>query len=205
MEACSGASPMFKGIGRSLLGTYINGAFESGLQEIEGWLDFDGAHWDLDRLEADLLEPGSQMSIDGRAKLISSLRWRLKDFLEQARRVRTFWSEVADEADPRIQDFLTRATAFSAANPLNQVWEVVDDPLEAEIHAFVHRVSGGGDRDFSREAAGNFVLMLEAVEEYIKQAQMHQSTLEKLAEESQASLSRLPVRRRGPSLPADTG
>ena len=144
------------------------------------------------------------MSIDGRAKLISSLRWRLKDFLEQARQVRTFWAGVADEADPSVQDFLTRATAFSSASPHCQVWEVCD-PLEADILAFVHRVCGGGNGDFSREAAGNFVLIVEAVEEYMRRARECQGTLEKLAEECQAMMGRPPARRRGPSLPVGTG
>jgi hypothetical protein len=168
-----------------LLKVYVDAAFESGLQEIEGWLDFEGASWDLDMLEADILDPGTQMSKDGRVKLISSLRWRLRDFLEQARRVRTLWAGAADEADPSVRDFMARATALSSASPHRYVWEVCD-PLEADIHAFVHRVCGGGNGDFSREAAGNFVLIVEAVEEYMRRAREYQGTLEKLAEEGQA-------------------
>jgi hypothetical protein len=187
-----------------LLKVYVDAAFESGLQEIEGWLSFDAVSWDLDRLEADILDPGTQMSIDGRVKLISSLRWRLKDFLEQARRVRTFWADAADEADPSVQDFLARAFAFSSANPHREVWEVCD-PLEAGIHAFVHRVCGGGNRDFSGEAAGNFALIVGAVEEYMRQARVYQGTLEKLAEEGQAMMGRPPTRRRDPLLPVCTG
>ena len=77
--------------------------------------------------------------------------------------------------------------------------------MEADIHAFVHRVCGGGNGDFSREAAGNFVLIVEAVEEYMRRARECQGTLEKLAEESQAMMGRPPARRRGPSLPVGTG
>ena len=147
-----------------LLKVYVDAAFESGLQEIEGWLDFAGAAEDLDILEQDILDGGTQMTQGGRAKLISSLRWRLKDFLEQARRVRTFWAGAAAEADSSVQDFMARASALSSASPHRYVWEVCD-PLEADIHAFVHRVCGGGNGIFSREAAGNFVLIVEAVEE----------------------------------------
>ena len=202
-EACGGASPTL-GVDSGLLKVYVDAAFESGLQEIEGWLDFEGASWDLDMLEADILDPGTQMSKDGRVKLISSLRWRLKDFLEQARRVRTFWAGAADEADPSVRDFMARATALSSASPHRDVWEVCD-PLEADIHAFVRRVCGGGNGDFSREAAGNFVLIVEAVEEYMRRARECQGTLEGLAEEGQAMMGRPPASRRGPLLPVCTG
>ena len=50
---------------------------------------------------------------------------------------------------------------------------------------------------FSHEAAGNFVLLAEAVEECRKQAWEMQDTLEKLPEESLA-LGRPPARRTGP-------
>ena len=68
--------------------------------------------------------------------------------------------------------------------------------MEADIHAFVHRVAGGGSGIFSHEAAGNFVLMVEAVEECMRQAREMQDTLEKLAEES-LTLGR-PLARKGP-------
>ena len=184
------------GIDSSLLRVYVDAAFESGLQEIEGWLDFEGASWDLDMLEADILDPGTQMSKDGRVKLISSFRWRLRDFLEQARRVRTLWAGAADEADPSVRDFMARATALSSASPHRYVWEVCD-PLEVDIHAFVHRVADGGSDIFSHEAAGNVVLMVEAVEECMRQARELQGTLEKLAEEG-LTLGRPLARRKGP-------
>ena len=136
------------------------------------------------------------MTQGARAKLISSLRWRLKDFLEQARRVRTFWASAVSEADLSAQDFMACASALSSANPHQYVWEVCD-PLEADIHAFVHRVAGGGSGIFSHEAAGNFVLMVEAVEECRRQAREMQDTLEKLAAES-LTLGRPLARRNGP-------
>ena len=69
--------------------------------------------------------------------------------------------------------------------------------MEADIYAFVHRVAGGGSGLFSHEAAGNFVLMVEAVEECMRQAREMQDTLEKWAEES-LTLGRPPARRKGP-------
>ena len=69
--------------------------------------------------------------------------------------------------------------------------------MEADIYAFVHRVAGGGSGVFSHEAAGNFVLMVEAVEECMRQAREMQDTLEKLAEES-LTLGRPLARRKGP-------
>jgi hypothetical protein len=179
-----------------LLKVYVDAAFESGLQEIEGWLDFAGAAEDLDILEQDILDGGTQMTQGARAKLISSLRWRLKDFLEQARRVRTIWAGAASEADSSVQDFMACASALSSASPHRYVWEVCD-PLEADIHAFVHRVADGGSDIFSHEAAGNVVLMVEAVEECMRQARELQGTLEKLAEEG-LTLGRPLARRKGP-------
>ncbi len=196
-EACDGASPTF-GVDSGMLKVYVDAAFESGLQDIEGWLDFEGASWDLDILEADILDGGTQMSKDGRAKLISSLRWRLKDFLRQAGQVRTFWVKAVGEADPSAQDFMACATALSAASPNQYVGEVCDH-LEADIRAFVCRVAGGGSGFFGHEAAGNFVLMVEAVEDCMRQARRMQDTLEKLAEEGLAAWGRPPARRVGPS------
>jgi hypothetical protein len=179
-----------------LLKEYVAEAFVSGLQEIEGWLDFAGAAEDLDLLEEDIWNGGTQMTQGARAKLISSLRWRLKDFLEQARRVRTFWASAVSEADLSAQDFMACASAVSSANPQRYVWEVCD-PLEADIHAFVHRAAGGGSGSFSHEAAGNFVLVVEAVEECMRQAREMQDTLGKWAEES-LTLGRPPACRKGP-------
>ena len=179
-----------------LLKDYVAEAFVSGLQEIKGWLDFAGAAEDLDILEQDIWNGGTQMTQGARAKLVSSLRWRLKDFLEQARRVRIFWASAVSEADFSVQDFVACASALSSASPHRYVWEVCE-PLEADILAFVHRVAGGGSGIFAHEAAGNFVLMVEAVEECMRQAREMQDTLEKLAEES-LTLGRPLASRKGP-------
>ena len=189
------ASPAVR-VDTGLLKEYVDEAFVSGLQEIEGWLDFAGAAEDLDILEEDICGGGTQMTQGARAKLISSLRWRLKDFLEQARQVRTFWASAVSEADGSAQDFMACASALSSAHPHRYVWEVCD-PLEADIHAFVHRVAGGGSGIFSHEAAGNFVLVVEAVEECMRKVREMQDTLEKWAEESLA-LGKPPARRKGP-------
>ena len=136
------------------------------------------------------------MTQGARAKLISSLRWRLKDFLKTARQVRTFWASAVTEADGSAQDFVACASALSSAHPHRYVWEVCD-LLEADIHAFVHRVCGGGSGIFSHEAAGNFVLVVEAVEECMRQAREMQDIHDKLAAES-ITLGRTLARRKGP-------
>jgi hypothetical protein len=184
------------GVGIRLLKENVVETFVSGLQEIKGWLDFAGAAEDLDTLEQDIWNGGTQMTQAARAKLFSSLRWRLKDFLEQAGRVLIFWASAVSQADSSVQDFVACASALSSASPHRCVWEVCE-PLEADIYAFVHRVAGGGSGIFSQEAAGNFVLMVEAVEECMRQAREMQDTLEKLAEES-LTLGRPLARRKGP-------
>ena len=110
--------------------------------------------------------------------------------------MRTIWAGAASEADSSVQDFMACASALSSASPHRYVWEVCD-PLEADIHAFVHRVADGGSDIFSHEAAGNVVLMVEAVEECMRQARRDADTLEKLAEES-LTLGRPPGSRKGP-------
>jgi hypothetical protein len=189
------ASPTV-GVDIGLLKEYVVEAFVSGLHEVDGWLDFATAAEDLDLLEQDIWNGGTQMTQGARAKLISSLRWRLKDFLEQARGVRTFWASAVSKADLSAQDFMACASALSSASPHRGVWEVCD-PLEADIIAFVHRVAGGGSGIFSHEAAGNFVLMVEAVEECMRRARELQDSLEKLAEES-LTMGMPPARRKGP-------
>ena len=69
--------------------------------------------------------------------------------------------------------------------------------MEADIYAFVHRVAGRGSGDFSCEAAGNFVLLVEAVEECRRQAREMQEALEKVAAES-LTLGQPLARRKGP-------
>jgi hypothetical protein len=179
-----------------LLKELLGETFLNGLQEIEGWLDFAGAAEELDLLEQDIWNGGTQSTQAPRVKVFSSLRWRLADFLEQAGRVLAFWINASCEADSSVQDFVVRASVVSSANPHLCAWRVCE-PLEAGIYAFVHRVAGGGSGDFSHEAAGNFVLLAEAVEECRKQAWEMQDTLEKLAAESLA-LGRPLARRMGP-------
>jgi hypothetical protein len=171
--------------------TYVNG-----LQEIEGWLDFAGAAEELDILEQDIWNGGTQSTQAARAKVFSSLRWRLEDFLEQAGRVLTFWTQATLEADSSVQDFVECASALCSASPHWCAWKVCE-PLEADIYAFVHRVAGGGSGDFSHEAAGNFVLLVEAVEECRRQAREMQDTLEKMAAES-LTLGKPLAKRKGP-------
>ena len=124
------------------------------------------------------------------------MRWRLADFLEQAGRGLEFGISASCEAVSSAQDFVMRASVVSSAQPHLCAWRVCE-PLEAGIYAFVHRVAGGGSGDFSHEAAGNFVLLAEAVEECRKQAWEMQEALEKLAAESLA-LGRPPASRMGP-------
>ena len=188
------SSPASVDIG--LLKELLGATFVDGLQEIEGWLDFAGAAEELDILEQDIWNGGTQSTQAARVKAFSSLRWRLADFLEQAGRVLAFWINASCEADSSVQDFVVRASVVSSANPHLCAWRVCE-PLEAGIYAFVHRVAGGGSGDFSHEAAGNFVLLAEAVEECRKQAWEMQDTLEKLAAESLA-LGRPLARRMGP-------
>ena len=69
--------------------------------------------------------------------------------------------------------------------------------MEADIHAFVHRVAGGGSGIFSHEAAGNFVLVVEAVEECMRKVREMQGTLEKMAAES-LTLGKPLAMRKGP-------
>ena len=184
------------GVDIRLLKENVVETFVSGLQEIKGWLDFAGAAEDLDILEQDIWYGGTQTTQAARVKLFSSLRWRLEDFLKQAGRVLTFWTSATYQADSSVQDFVACASALSSASPHWCAWKVCE-PLEADIYAFVHRVAGGGSGDFSHEAAGNFVLMVEAVEECRRQAREMQDTLEKLAAES-LTLGRPLARRNGP-------
>ena len=52
--------------------------------------------------------------------------------------------------------------------------------------AFVHRAVGGGTGDISNEAAGNFGLLIGAVEACMRQAREMEATLGALADESLA-------------------
>jgi len=168
----------------------------NGLQEIEGWLDFGGAAEEIDTLEQDIWNGGTQSTQDARGRVFSSLRWRLEDFLEQAGRLSTCWSEVTLEADMGAQDFVERAIALGIGNPEWCAWKVCE-PLEDDIYTFVHRAAGNGSRDFSCEAAGNFVLLVEAVEECRRHAREMQEALEKVAAES-LTLGQPLARRKGP-------
>jgi hypothetical protein len=190
------SSPVGAGVDIGVLKELLGSTFVDGLQEIEGWLDFAGVAEELDILEQDVWNGGTLSTQAARLKVFSSLRWRLADFLEQAGRVLAFWINASCEADSSAQDFVVRASVVSSAQPHLCAWRVCE-PLEAGIFAFVHRVAGGGSGDFSHEAAGNFVLLAEAVEECRRQAWEMQDTLESLAEGSGA-LGRPPARRPGP-------
>ena len=190
------SSPVGAGVEIGVLKELLGSTFVDGLQEIEGWLDFAQVAEELDTLEQDVWNGGTLSTQAARLKVFSSLRWRLADFLEQAGRVLAFWIDAGCEADARAQDFVVRASVVSSAQPHLCAWRVCE-PLEAGIFAFVHRVAGGGSGDFSHEAAGNFVLLAEAVEECRRQAWEFQDTLESLAEGSLA-LGRSPAGGPGP-------
>ena len=162
-----------------------------GLQEIEGWLDFAGAAEEVDILEQDLWNGGTQSTPDARRQVLSSLKWRLADFLEQAGRLRAFWLSATGEANACAQDFVVRAAVASAANPHLSAWRVCGI-LEDSIWAFVYRVAGGGCGVFTHEAAGNFVLLAEAVEECMKQAREMQESVGALEAENLAAGAALP-------------
>ena len=158
----------------------------NGLHEIEGWLDFPGAAEEVDILEQDLWNGGTQSTPAARSKVLSSLKWRLADFLEQAGRVRDFWLCATCEADANALDFVGRASAASSANPHLTAWRVCEI-LEDSIWAFVHRVAGVGGGDFTHEAAGHFVLLAGAVEECMKQAREMQVSLVQLEADNLAA------------------
>ena len=88
---------------------------------------------------------------------------------------------------------MQQATELSGALPEADACQVCE-PLEVEIVAFVHRAAGGGDGAFTHEAAGNFVLLAEAVEECMRRARELLNSLEALMAESRAHAS--PGRRR---------
>ena len=144
-------------------------SFADGLQEIEGWLDFGQAAEDLEALENDVWSGGTTLREVERHEASSMLSWRLVDFLEQAETVKSFWTEAGSHANRKGKDFVQQAADLSGALPEADAWQVCW-PLEAEIIAFVHRVAGGGDGVFTHEAEGNFVLLAEAVEVYMRQA-----------------------------------
>ena len=188
--------PVGAGVETGVLKELLGSTFVEGLQESEGWLDFAQVAEDLDTLEQDVWSGGTLSTQAARLKVFSSLRWRLADFLEQAARVLAFWIEAGCEADARAQDFVTRASVISSAQPHLCAWRVCE-PLDADIFAFVHRVAGGGSGDFSHEAAGNFAFLAEAVEECMRQAREFEDTFESLAEGSRA-LGRFPAGGPGP-------
>ena len=129
---------------------------------------------------------GTQSTPAARRQVLSSLKWRLADFLEQAERLRAFWLSAIGEANACAQDFVVRASVASAANPHLSAWRVCEI-LEDSIWAFVNRVAGGGCGVFTHEAAGNFVLLAEAVEECMKQAREMQDSVAKLEAENLAT------------------
>ena len=191
---CPGSAASMLGravIGTDVLKEHLGIAFGDGLQEIEGWLDFAQAAEDLEALDDDVWHGGTILTQAGRQEVSRSLSWQLADFLEQAAKVKSFWAAAGSQTDGMTKDFVQRAAELSHALPLAGVWRVCE-PLEAEIIAFVHRVCGGGDGDFTHEAAGKFDLLVEAVEEYMRRAREMLDQLEALA---------LDAKRRAPARP----
>ena len=90
-------------------------------------------------------------------------------FLEEASRVKGFWEEASGEANLRSQDFVQQAIELSRGLPHAEAWQACE-PLDVEIAAFVQRVTAGGYRGFHAEAAGNFLLLAEAVGDHMLQA-----------------------------------
>ncbi len=97
--------------------------------------------------------------------------WRLADFSEQAATVKSL-----SHANRRGKDFVQEATDLSGVLPEADAWQVCE-PLQVEIVAFVHRVAGGSDGVFIHEAAGNFSLLAEAVEDCMRRARELQNYL----------------------------
>jgi hypothetical protein len=171
--------------GFSIVGDLISYTLAEGLQEIEGWLDFGQATEDLDTLENDIFNGGTTLTMGGRQNIISVLSRRLADFLELAAEVKTWWTGALSQADMEAQDFVQRAAELCRAQPLVDQWQIGDSLVE-EIEAFVQRAVGGGTGDISHEAAGNFGLLSEAVDECMRQAREMAATLGDLTAESHA-------------------
>ena len=179
--------------GRSFERTRGVFAFADGLQEIEGWLDFGQAAEDLEALENDVWSGGTTLSEAERQEASSMLSWRLADFLKQAATVKSFWVEAGSHAKRKGKDFVQQAIELSGVLLEVDSWRVCE-LLEVEIVTFVRRVAGGGDGVFTHEAAGNFVLLAEAVEDCMRRARELQNSLEALMAESRAHAG--PSRRR---------
>ena len=169
-------------VGTAALRELVEFAFADGLQEIEGWLDFGQAAEDLEALENDVWSGGTILREEEASSMLS---WRLADFLEQAATVKSFWTEAGSHANRKGKDFVQQAADLSGALPEAEAWQVCE-PLEREIIAFVHRVAGGGDGVFTHEAAGNFALLAEAVEDCMRRARELQISLQALSVESRA-------------------
>ena len=170
-------------------------ALADGLHEVEGWLDFEQAAEDLEALENEVWNGGTTLSEVKRQEASSMLSWRLADFLEQAARVKGFWIEAGSHADSGGKDFLQQAADLGGELFEADAWQACE-PLEHEIVAFVHRVAGGGDGVFTHEAAGNFALLAEAVEDCMRRARELQNSQEALMAESRSHAG---SSRRGPS------
>ena len=171
--------------GFSIVGDLISYTLAEGLQEIEGWLDFGQATEDLDTLENDIFNGGTTLTVGGRQNIISVLSRRLANFLELAAEVKTWWTGAVSQADKKAQYFVQRAAELCRAQPLVDQWQIGDSLVE-EIEAFVQRAVGGGTGDVSHEAAGNFGLLIGAVDECMRQAREMAATLRDLTAESHA-------------------
>ena len=64
---------------------------------------------------------------------------------------------------------MQQAIELSRGLPHVEAWRACE-PLEVEIADFVQRVTVGGYRGFHAEAAGNFLLLAEAVGDHMLQA-----------------------------------
>ena len=171
--------------GTSIVDDLISYTLAEGLQEIGGWLDFGQATEDLDTLEHDIFSGGTTLTMGGRQNIISVLSRRLANFLELAAEVKTWWTGAVSQADKEAQDFVQRAAELCRAQPLVDQWQIGDSLVE-EIEAFVQRAVGGGTGDVSHEAAGNFGLLIGAVDECMRQAREMAVTLGELAADSHA-------------------
>jgi hypothetical protein len=142
-------------------------ALDEGLHDVEGWLDMGQMAEAVDELVCAVWAGGTNRAL--RAETFRHLSCRLAGFLEEASRVKGFWEEASGEANLRSQDFVQQAIELSRGLPHAEAWQVCE-PLEVEIAAFVQRVTAGGYRGFHAEAAGNFLLLAEAVGDHMLQA-----------------------------------
>ena len=142
-------------------------ALDEGLQNVEGWLDLGLMAEAVDELQCAVWAGGANRAM--RAETCRHLSRKLAGFLEEASCVKSFWEKASGEANLRSQDFVQQAIELSRGLPHVEAWRACE-PLEVEIADFVQRVTVGGYRGFHAEAAGNFLLLAEAVGDHMLQA-----------------------------------